>query len=435
LAAQIQEYSVGTNPDHIMSAPENQEEQVTWIGRDRPAFDRLAPDSPLQRASQSPAPLEQVPGLRRKWLLPTIVAVVAVLAAVVVLRVMHARTAPVPLADRQNVPLISVMTPGLKPVTSSVSFTGAIAARYDMPIGNDGDTGRIVAVYVEAGDHVERGQLLAKLSDSVLVPQVNRLEASLEQAKAQAELSAAEYRRAKGVEAAGALSAEDIQKRYAQQITDAANVKVAEAQLAEYQARLGRTRIIAPIAGTVLTRTAEVGQIANSGGSALFRIESGDEVEMRGQLAEQDLAQVKVGDAATVHLTGLQQPFEGRVRLLGAVIDPQTRLGEIRITLKPDPALRPGAFARGTVSVGKAMRPVVPQTAVLTDTDGSYVYIVDAQSHARRRAVRIADTADDGVTIASGLTGSEHVVTTAAGFLRDGEEVKTTTTSVAQPAS
>jgi HlyD family secretion protein len=426
---------VGTNPEHIMSTPENQEEQVTWIGRDRPAFDRLAPESPLQRASQSPGAIEQVPTSRRKWLLPAIVALLAVLAALAIWRVMHARAAPLTLAERQNVPLISVMTPGLKPVTSSVTFTGAIAARYDMPIGNDGDTGRIVAIYVEAGDHVERGQLLAKLSDSVLVPQVKRLEAALEQAKAQAELSVAEYKRAKGVEAAGALSAEDIQKRYAQQITDAANVKVAEAQLAEYQARLDRTRVVAPIAGTVLTRTAEVGQIANSGGPALFRIESGGEVEMRGQLAEQDLAQVKIGDPATVHLTGLPQAFEGRVRLLGAVIDPQTRLGEIRIALKPDPALRPGAFARGMVSVGKAMRPVVPQTAVLTDSDGAYVLIVNAQNHVERRAVRVADTSDEGFAIASGLTGSERVVTTAAGFLRAGEEVKTTTTSVAQPAS
>ena len=431
------EYGVGTNPEHLMSTPDSQDEHVTWIGRERSAFDRMAPESPVHPAPYAPEPVvtARAAGLRRKWLLPAGVALLAVLAAVVLWRVMHAKSAAVALANQQNIPLISVVTPGLKPVTSSVTFTGAIAARYDMPIGNDGDTGRIVAIYVEAGDHVERGQLLAKLSDSVLVPQVNRLEAALEQAKAQAELSAAEYRRAKGVEAAGALSAEDIQKRYAQQITDAANVKVAEAQLAEYQARLSRTRIVAPIAGTVLTRTAEVGQIANSGGSALFRIESGDEVEMRGQLAEQDLAQVKVGDLATVHLTGLPQAFEGRVRLLGAVIDPQSRLGEIRITLKPDPALRPGAFARGTVSVGKAMRPVVPQTAVLTDTNGSYVFIVNGGSRAERRAVRVADTSDEGVVIASGLTGSEHVVTTAAGFLREGEEVKTTATAVAQPAS
>jgi RND family efflux transporter MFP subunit len=417
-----------------MSTPEGEGEQVTWIGRDRPAFDRITPESPLFPAPTAPGPVS-IPGKARpKWLVPAGVALLAILiVAAVLARVMRPKPALVPLAEQQNIPLISVMTPGVKPVTSTVTFTGAIFARYDMPIGNDGDTGRIVSISAEAGDHVERGQLLAKVSDSVIIPQVNRLEASVEQAKAQAALSEAEYRRAKGVEAAGALSAEDIEKRKATAITDAANVKVAEAQLAEAQARLGRTRIVAPIAGTVLTRTAEVGQIAVAGGPALFRIASGGEVEMRGQLAEQDLAQVKVGDAATVHLTGLAQAFEGKVRLLGAVIDPQSRLGEIRIGLKPDPALRPGAFARGTVSVAQAMRPVVPQTAVLTDINGSYVFIVNAQSRAERRAVRVADTTDAGMVIASGLGGNERVVTTAAGFLRDGEEVKTTSTSAAQP--
>ena len=428
---------MGTNPEHV-SPPESRGEPVTWIGRDRPGSERIAPESPLHAAPYTAAPTVQAGRAAQlpKRLLPIGIAILIVaLVATVLWRVMHPKAPPLTLAEQQSVPLISVMTPGLKAVTSTVSFTGAIAARYDMPIGNDGDTGRIVGVYVEAGDHVERGQLLARLNDSVLIPQVNRLEAALEQAKAQAALSAAEYRRAQGVEAAGALSAEDIEKRHATAITDAANVKVVAAQLAEAQARLTRTRIVAPIAGTVLTRKAEVGQIANPGGDALFRIASGGEVEMRGQLAEQDLAQVKVGDAATVHITGVPQPFEGRVWLLGAIIDPQTRLGEIRISLKPDPALRPGAFARGTVSVGKAMRPVVPQTAVLSDGSGSFVFVVDAKNHAERRQVRVADTSDQGVIIASGLNGSERVVTTAAGFLRDGEEVKVNDTSPAQPAS
>ena len=423
---------MGTNPEHVPDAPVAHSEPVRWIGRDRLGFDRLTPDSPVHPTSPHTGPIEALkPGLRRTWLLPAGAVLLALAISAVLWSTLHSKPKLVPLADQRNVPLISVMTPGLKAVTSSVTFTGAIAARYDMPIGNDGETGRIVAVYVEPGDHVQRGQPLAKLDQSVLIPQVNRLAAALEQAQAQAALSAAEYRRAQGVESAGALSAEDIEKRRATAVTDAANVKVAAALLAEGEARLNRTRIVAPIAGTVLTRRAEVGQIANPGGEALFRIASGGEIEMRGQLAEQDLAQVKVGDAASVHLTGLPQAFEGRVRLLGAIIDPQTRLGEIRITLKPDPALRPGAFARGTVAVNEALRPVVPQTAVLTDTGGSYVYLVNAQSHAERRAVRVADTSDQGVVISSGLTGSERVVTTAAGFLRDGEEVK----AVAAPAT
>jgi RND family efflux transporter MFP subunit len=204
-------------------------------------------------------------------------------------------------------------------------------------------------------------------------------------------------------------------------------VKVAAAQLAEAEARLARTRIVAPFAGTVLTRRAEVGQIANPGGDALFRVASGGEVEMRGQIAEQDLAQVKVGQAATVYLTGLARPFEGKVRLLGAIIDPQTRLGDIRITLQPDPALRPGAFARAEVIIASARRPVLPKTAVFSDGDGSYVFVVDAQGHAMRHPVRVADTSEAGVAIASGLTGNERVVKAAGGFLREGEAVKVAT--------
>ena len=419
---------MGSNPEHMSS--HGDDEQVTWIGRDRGGFERAASAEPAAKPA-SPIGLPADP--RTRWIAIG-VGILALLGAII-WATHRGGPAHVALADQQNVPLISVVTPGVRAVTSNVTFTGAVFARYDMPIGNDGDTGRVVAVYVEAGDHVQKGQVLARIDDSVLIPQVKRLEAALEQAQAQAALSAAEYKRALGVQAAGALSAEDIEKRRATAVTDAANVKVAAAQLAEAQARLNRTRIVAPIAGTVLTRRAEVGMIANPGGDALFRVASGGEVEMRGQLAEQDLAQVKVGDGAIVRLTGLPQSFDGKVRLLGAVIDPTTRLGEIRIALKPDAALRPGAFARGTVAVGNAQRPVVPQTAVLTDTQGPYVFIVNGQEHAERRAVRVADTSDHGVIIASGLDGSERVVTTAAGFLRDGEEVKVTGTSSAPPST
>lgn len=407
---------MGTNPEHL--SPTDDHEPVTWIGRERQTFERVTEPE----GAKPPAPAVAAPDKRARWIA---IGVGVLLALGAVFWATHrGGKAPVALADQQNIPLITVVSPGIRAVTSSVTFTGAIFARYDMPIANDGDTGRIVAVYVEAGDHVKRGQVLAKIDDSVLVQQVNRLEASLEQAQAQAALSAAEYKRAESVAAAGALSAEDIEKRRATAITDAANVKVAAAQLAEAQARLGRTRIAAPVEGTVLTRHAEVGQIASPGGDALFRVASGGEVEMRGQLAEQDLAQVRVGEAATVRLTGLPQSFEGKVRLLGAIIDPTTRLGEIRIALKANAALRPGAFARGAVAVADLKRPVVPQTAVLTDSEGSYVYVVGADNRAKLQRVVVADTSDEGVVIASGLSGSERVVTTAGGFLHDGETVK-----------
>ena len=400
-----------------MSTPESQDPQVTWIGRDR--FSERPRDAEPPSVVTAPG----APSNRWKWT----VGAVAALALLTLLawKLLAGGSKPQgTLAERAAIPMVTVIVPGQQTVTSSVSFTGAIAARYDMPIANEGDTGRIVAVYVEAGDKVKRGQLLAKIDDSVIVQQVNRLAASLEQARAQAALSAASYRRAQGVEAAGALSAEEIEKRRATSVTDAANVKVVAAQFAEAQARAARTRISAPVEGTVLTRRAEAGQIANPGGEPLFRVASGGEVEMRGQIAEQDLAQVKTGQTATVYLTGIERPFSGQVRLLGAIIDPQTRLGDIRIQLRPDPTLRPGAFARAVVAVEQAQRSVLPQTAVMADSGGSYVLIVNDAGRVERRAVRVSGTTDNGVIIAAGLTGREQVVATAGGFLRDGEAVK-----------
>jgi HlyD family secretion protein len=131
-----------------------------------------------------------------------------------------------------------------------------------------------------------------------------------------------------------------------------------------------------------------------------------------------------------VYLTGIERPFTGQVRLLGAIIDPQTRLGDIRIQLKPDPALRPGAFARAVVAVSQSQRPVLPQTAVMADSNGSYVLVVNSAGKVERRPVRVSGTTDTGVIIAEGLTGTERVVATAGGFLRDGEAVK-----IAPPAA
>src|SRR5262249_412281 len=126
---------------------------------------------------------------RHNWLVAGVVAAILAVVAAILWRGHTADPVVTALVNQRSIPLVSVISPGVPSVTSTVTFTGAIAARYDMPIGIEGDAGRIVAVYVEAGDRVKRGQLLAKIDESVWEPQVNRLAASLEQAKAQSALS------------------------------------------------------------------------------------------------------------------------------------------------------------------------------------------------------------------------------------------------------
>lgn len=360
---------------------------------------------------------------RKLWLMAAIVVVTVSFVALLAFRLTHAFGVKEPI-NKDPIPTVSVTQAGVSTVPTTVSIIGTIAARYDMPIGVEGDAGRVAAIYVEAGDHVKRGQVLARLNVSVLEPQVANLEASLEQARAEAELADAEYHRAVAVGASGALSAEETQRRKSAAVTAGAKVKVAAAQLAEAQARLARAAVRAPADGIILTRNVEVGQTATPGGEALFRLSEGGEVELRGQVAEQDLPLLKVGQLVKVRLTGTAQVYEGHVRLLGAVIDPQTRLGMARVALTPDPNLRPGAFARAEVTVSNAERAVLPQTAVLIDDKGSYVLVVNAQNKVERRAVHVSGMVQNGVTIGDGINGKDQVVTSAGAFLQEGELVK-----------
>jgi RND family efflux transporter MFP subunit len=358
-------------------------------------------------------------GRKGFWLFGTLGLVLVALLALRLTQALNLKNQP----NEKTIPTVSVTSVGVSTIPTTVSIIGTIAARYDMPIGVEGDGGRVAGIYVEAGDHVKQGQVLAHLNNSVLEPQVANLEAALEQARAEAELAAAEYHRAQAVGAAGALSAEETEKRRSTSVTAAAKVKVATAQLDEARARLARADIRAPADGIILTRTVEVGQTAMAGGDPLFRLSKDGEIELRGQVAEQDLPLLQVGQKVDVKLTGTPKVYAGHIRLLGAVIDPATRLGTVRVALTPDPNLRPGAFARAEVTVSNAERTVLPQTAVLSDDKGSFVLIVNAQNKIERRAVRVSGIVQNGVSIADGVVGKEQVVATAGAFLEQGEIV------------
>ncbi len=390
--------------------------------RPQPDLPEVTVDHDLPPLSVPPAAPATARRLTRRAYL--IVAALAVVAVIAIVAFTRASSKPATTAGAE-IPIVTALPPGRSAYTLTVSFTGAIVARYDMPIGVDGETGRISQVLVEVGDHVRAGQVLARLDTSVIAPQVANLRAALEQNRAEAALAEADYKRAEAIAGSvGALSRAEVDKRRSQVATSAARVKAAEAQLAEAQARLGRPGIRAPADGIVLTRSAEVGQAVTPGGTTLFRLARGGEIEMRAQAAEQDLPRLAVGQPAEVHVTGLAAAVPGKVRLLAAVIDPATRLGEVRVSLPRDPNLRPGAFARGEVRVGSDTRPIVPQTALLSDARGSYVLLAGADGRVERRGVTVGGAQPNGIVIAAGLDGSERVVTTAGAFLHEGERVR-----------
>ncbi len=221
----------------------------------------------------------------------------------------------------------------------------------------------------------------------------------------------------------GFISKADIDKKVATRDAANARVKVAQAQLGEARAKIGRLDIRAPAAGLVLTRALEPGQIVGPSGGAMFRVAKDGQMEMLARLAESDLARLRVGTPAKVTPTGSSTSFHGQIWQLSPVIDVASRQGTARIALAYDPALRPGGFAAAELMSGTADAPLLPESAVQSDEHGNFVYIVDRSDHVVRRDVKVGNVSDRGIAIASGLAGNERVVLSAAAFLNPGDKV------------
>ena len=112
---------------------------------------------------------------------------------------------------------------------------------------------------------------------------------------------------------------------------------------------------------------------------------------MRAQLSQQDLALIRVGMPASVTPVGLDQSFAGSVWQVAPVIDPQSRQGEVRIAIPYDPAIRPGGFAEARIRAGATTAPLLPQSAVLSDEKGNYVYVINGKNEVERRAIKIGN--------------------------------------------
>ena len=188
-------------------------------------------------------------------------------------------------------------------------------------------------------------------------------------------------------------------------------------------ARNARLNIVAPAAGLLLERNVEPGQTVSAGSPPLFRIAKGGEMELQARLGEEQLARLSVGVQAEVTPVGSDKTFVGQVWQIEPTIDPEDRQGTARIALAYAPELRPGGFAGATIRTGLINSPILPESAVLSDAEGSYVYIINKENKAERRAAETGVVTPEGIAIASGLDGSERVVLRAGGFLNPGETV------------
>lgn len=365
---------------------------------------------------------------RRRWMIiaGVLIAVLAIALAAMMMRAGGEEAAPAAAGGSGGgqIPTVTVIVPGRQSVARTIAATGTLAARVDMPVGIAGEGGMVASVLVQPGQWVRAGQALAVIERSVQSRQAQQLAAQVDVARADAALAQNEYQRSASLVGRGFVSKADLDRKRAARDAANARVRVAQAILAETRARIGRLDVRSPAAGLVLERNVEPGQVVSPGSGALFRVARGGEMELRAQLSESDLIQLSAGSPATVTPIGSPRSFTGAIWQISPIVNQQNRQGIARVALAYDPSLRPGGFASVDIVAGSQDAPVLPESAILSDDKGNFVYVVDKGNRAQRRAVKTGTVTPSGIAVVEGLRGNEMIVLRAGGFINPGDKVR-----------
>nr|WP_229481998.1 efflux RND transporter periplasmic adaptor subunit [Massilia sp. JS1662] len=326
------------------------------------------------------------------------------------------------MASRASITVDSVRpTIATWPVTLSAS--GALAAWQEATISAETGGLRIVALHVDIGSRVKRGQLLAELADATVKAEVQKAEAVLAAARADLRQAEANARRGQAVRDSGALSGQQIEQYDIAAQTVAASVKQAEADLASAKIKLAQTRIVAVDDGVISARSVSLGTVV-SAGTELFRMVRGERVEWRAEVDAGQLARLKTGMTANVTLPG-GATVAGRIRELAPTLDSQTRLAFAYVALPVQATIRAGGYASGTIALGEGPALVLPGSAVTVRDGRHYVFEIDAvRKTVVQREVATGRTAGTSVEIVSGLKAGTPVVLRGGAFLNDGDSVR-----------
>ena len=366
---------------------------------------------------------------RRTLALAAAAAVVVIAGAVFLTRGQAADAPPAADAARTTKPALTVSTvlPQRTSLPVTLAANGNIAAWQEASVGAEAGGLRVTDVRVNIGDRVQRGQVLAVLASDTLRAELGQARASLAEAEANAAEAAANAERARSLQPTGALSASQINQYLTAEKTAQARVQSARALFEAQQVRLGQSQVVAPDGGIISARAATVGQVVGNG-AELFRLIRGGRLEWRAEFTSTELGRITPGTTAVVTAASGAR-LSGRVRTLGATVDPQSRAALVYVDLTPLPgpasgSARAGMFARGEFDLGATPALTVPQSALVMREGFSYVMRVNPDNRVSQVKVQAGRMAGERVEITGGLAPEARIAATGAGFLNDGDLVR-----------
>lgn len=310
----------------------------------------------------------------------------------------HSNEVTVTNGEDKIIKIIADSVRTIKEITE-LRYSGTIEPFQTIPLSFQ-STGTVDNVFVQEGDRVHKGQILATVNDADNKNIYNASVAKYQQARDA-------YDRLKSVHDSGSLS----EIKWVEMET---NLKQAESQMLMTKSSLEKCSLKAPVNGIIGKRNIEPGQSALSLNSPLEIVKI-ENVYVKISVAENEISRIRTGQKATFSISALDgKTFGGNVTNVGVVADRISRTYEVRILVKnTDLEIKPGMVCDVNLHTGIERKVLqVPGNAVSKDSQGNaYVYVVSTDKKSvKRQTVTLADYHDNGLEVTGGLTAGQLIV-------------------------
>ncbi len=272
--------------------------------------------------------------------------------------------------------------------------------------------GRILELRWDAGDSVRQGQLLARIDDSEVRPNIAGNQAQVAQAQANLVNAQAQYERTQKLVAKKFISQSALDQAQAGYEAAQAQVAAARAGVAQASATRNFSSISAPFSGLISARHAQVGDMASLGRELLTLFDPAT-LRVIASIPQDKLDEVRKSGHGSIEFPSLGRWIEATSVTVLPEADSRTHISRVRLELPKEVAgIYPGMFARAHFATGQAKKLLVPAAAIVRRSEVTGVYVVSGQNKVQFRQVRLGEVAaTDRLEVLSGLTDGERVAT------------------------
>lgn len=321
-------------------------------------------------------------------------------------------------APAEVTPVVSVVQVTKRDVPQEVVYSTTIRPFAKNNIAPQ-SVNRIAKINVEVGDYVTKGQQLAKM-DHV---QLQQAENQMKQAELQMINNEVEYGRLKGLYDAGGLSQSDLDAIELAYNASKISFEVAQKQ---YENLLENSVLLSPITGVVTARNYDVGDMYAMS-APIFTVEQIVPVKLLVGVSESDYSKVHKGDAVTITADALPgKEFSGKVDRIHPTVDPATRTFTVEVKVdNRDKELKPGMFARATITFGVNRSVIVPDVAVVKQQGSGerFVYLLNEDGTVSYTKVTLGRRLGAEYEVLEGIEDGAKVVTGGQIRLKNGIKV------------